>query len=348
MESRSSNIINLSLAVLAIFVVALIITLLFQNRRINSLKEELNNTVIADNSQPVTNERTFSPENKKKNSQSGPEADIFTFEDKVSPAQKIIYENKIKKLESQINDMQAWQDYLEKTVQQQSKAEEERKTSLLNARKSYIATRLEPFTEQNNLPPEIISSLIELRYNEQLEIEETARDITRPEEINVERMKDLIQEQTDINKRYDEEIARLLSEKDYAAYKEYQKLEIEWGIVGQMKNDFISRDLKLEKSQERRLVAAMHENRQKMIEIQAQKATPMKSFEQPSQEEMLKQSLEYQETINAMHIESARDILSEPQLQIYERYFNNQTYLMERALSGNLQGAITVEKEIDD
>ncbi len=210
----------------------------------------------------------------------------------------------------------------------------------LDASKSYLASKMEAFAEHNSLPPDIKSRLIDLRFEAQLEIDEISRGKS-PENYPV-------QEAMKIQSKCDEDIAALLSENDYAAYKDFQKYENEWGIIGQMKNDFISRELKLEKEQEQRLVTAMYNDRQELMKMQMEKIKkmPMQKeaqrmpFQPLSQKEMLKQGLDQQKIVSSMYVESAKNILSESQLQVFKRYFDYQIY--------SLEGATTQLQESDD
>lgn len=75
----------------------------------------------------------------------------------VDPSPKIIEsldgisdKGKIKNLESQINDMQDWQDYLEEKLAKYEITSEERYYKLL---KGNLSSRFEPFAEENNLSP---------------------------------------------------------------------------------------------------------------------------------------------------------------------------------------------------
>lgn len=193
----------------------------------------------------------------------------------------------------------------------------------LEAMKTFIASRLEPFIEQNDLPPDVKTKLIDLCLEEQNQMNSLGRGNTPIQE----RINQINKMRSD----FDEKFSQLLSEDQYAAYREYKRFENEWITVSQIQKELKYYNIKLEKEQEEQLVAAMYNDRQEIIERQRTKVL-QRGFEVQSQEDMMKQSLEYQQTISGIYIDSAKGILSEEQFRIFKRYFDYQTYITEKSL----------------
>ena len=323
MESQSSSKKNIFIVLLSVLIVALILAVILQQRHISELNGRLNGLTLSEKVDSGLNEQINLSDTDTRTNRRGKKK-ISPSSEKVEFAESDSNDNEqIKKLKAQIADMQEWQDYLEDTVEKRSKEEEERDKSLRKSIKSYLTTRLQPFFDHNNISPEIKSRIIDLRLEEQVEMEDIYKS-GMPS-------KDTMEEQVKAQKEYEERIAELLSEKDYTAYKNFKKLEYEWGTVGQIKRDFVSRDLKLEKDQEQQLVEAMHDARMEVSKIQSQKMLKKEDYEKLSQEERMKQSLEYQKTMYGMYLESASKILSESQYPAFKRYFDNQIYMIERS-----------------
>lgn len=201
-----------------------------------------------------------------------------------------------------------------------------------NIPRSFISSRLEPFIEQNDLSPDVKSKLIDIRVEEQQKMMDFTSSKNPPQ--------DLIRELNQIRSDCDEKISKLLSAKIFAAYKQYQKYENEWATISDIRKDFEFQDIKLEKDQEQQLVAAMYNARQGMMETQRRKAQEGEISVPQSQEEMLKYNYESQKNIFSKYMQSAKNILDDSQLKIFHRYFDNQLYMMERALIGRSQLSI--------
>lgn len=344
---------NWILTVLSTAVIILLVTVLYQNMKINSLKKELNKIVFTEYHSSDSNHEAPQTETENRNTRSELnrnklQAGLETGEQSSLMNERTdetnAYEEKIKKLETQIADMQSWQDYLEDTVEKQSKKEEERENMLHDVRRKSLASRLEPFIKNYGLSEEIKTKLVDLRVEEQEELQGiyTGNKIT----------KEMSEESMAIRSRYEEETADLLSEKEYEAYKDFKKQENEWSVLSQIKRDFVSKGLNLDRQQERDLVESMYDARQEMMQKRTQDFSngkfKGKDYSKLSQEEIMERSLEYQKGINSMYTDAAKSILSEPQLKLYKRYFDNQTDMLKKSISSFSVYVIANEDDDDD
>ncbi len=319
---------DIFLIISGIIIAVLLVIVILQNVRINGLKKGLSEAILAEKNRFVMSSKT--PEVKYlKGKESGVNVGSLSSEKKGLQENDYDYPEKIKRLESRINDMQEWQDFLEGTLNKQDRKAQERDNIIFNARKTFISSRLEPFAEHTNLSSSILEKLINLRVEEQQDIADLNTENLLPQ--------DRMREIEKIRSHYDEKISQILSEDDYAAYREYQKTENEWGVINQIKKDPVFNDIKLEKYQEEQLVAAMYEDRQAMIPLHKEKVTQNGGYEEQSEEDKLKNSLEYQKPLYERYIESAESILSDAQLQTFKKYFDNQIYMLEKAIASRTE-----------
>lgn len=311
--------------ILGIVVVVLTITVIAQNRRITTLKKDVNDTTLSENTPSVLTDNISSEKNQL------PE-DVNT------------YKEKIKKLESRIKDMQAWQDYLEETLQ---KNEEDTNfpppnrpignrfagfpprmrndPAMSNIMRNVLSSRYNSFAEENNLSSEVQKKLVDLLFERENKIRDMMPGIRglRSGRILSE---DLQQELTEINAEYDEQISDLLSEEDFIAFKDYQKMEAERMFIDQFKRNIFFGDTKLEKQQEKELIAAMYNDRQNQGMMQKENVQELifsgNPLDRESMEERVKENLENQKKLYSAYVESAKDILTESQMQEFETYIN--------------------------
>jgi peroxiredoxin len=207
-------------------------------------------------------------------------------------------------------------------------AEMMKEQQLMFAR-SLAESRIKPFIERSNLSSDTGAKLMDIRIEEQAKI----MDLNMGSNTSSNQM----YEMNKISSDSDEKIFKLLSAEKYGEYQRYKKYENEWVTVSQINKEFRFHGFPLEKKQEEQLVAAMYNDTQKMMAKQAQEFQQGKRQASQSQEEMMKESLEYQSTIYNMYIDSAKNILTEPQLHQFERYFDNQIYMIEKSLIDRLQ-----------
>lgn len=195
--------------------------------------------------------------------------------------------------------------------------------------RTVITSRLQPFMEQNNLPPEVRSKLIDIRVEELLKTAETdSGNISTP---------DRLFEKNRIQKESDEKISRLLPEKIYEAYNSYKKFEEQWAILSQINKELKYHGIEIEKVAAQQLVAAMYNDTQELMNIQMKAIQQGELSEPQSKEEMVKKVLEYQKMLTGMYIDSAKEILTEPQLNQFKRYFDNQITSFEKTLMERVQ-----------
>lgn len=302
MVAESSNKKNLSWIIVGIIILALVITVFMQDRRINALIKGANN---------------YYPQEE---------------------AEK--YKTKIVKLESQIVDMQAWQDYLEGALNENNKSSIPapqnspdgnrmvdnapvitNNPALRNGRRSPISFRYDTFAEENDLSEETKSKLLDLLAEMQLEIMNRMprRGGFSTEMIDREA---LWQQVEAINSIYDEKISELLSANELDAFKEYQNSESERMLIMGF-NGIFEGDSLLDNEKEKELVAAMYNARQANPETKREDNT-QSFFGRPFGPGQINEGPENVEKLNNIYLESARDILSEDEMEKFEGYINTR------------------------
>ena len=130
----------------------------------------------------------------------------------------------------------------------------------------------------------------------------------------------------------DEKISRLFTKEISDEYRQYKKFENEWVILSQIIKELEFRGVRLEKDRAEKLVEAMYNDRQEMMTKQMRELSQGSVPATQSQEEKMKKSLEIQKEISGKYLDSATKILTEPQLKIFKRYFDNQIYNIEKSL----------------
>lgn len=312
----------LVILVIAVFILSTVV--IIQSRYINKLKKEMiSNFQAANANDPGSNSNSI-----EMTSDSG---DISG------------YLAKIKKLESRIADMQEWQDYLEETlnnidqdnpvlppdVQRNAmnrpgfRDAPSRKEMIRNS----ISRRYEDLLKDINLSPDMEAKLMDLLLERGDKLAENA---PRMRGLRSERIipEEFLKVQENINAEYDEKIADLLSSEDYAAYKDYEKLEEERQFIKQFKDTVLLGDTPLEKEQEKELIAAMYDDGQKSgltrETLIRQIVSSGETLDQESLKKQLKNGLEQQDALYDNYIETARNILSESQMKKFETYIGMQ------------------------
>ena len=217
----------------------------------------------------------------------------------------------------------------EKIAKPFSDSGDKMKDQRLNMTRTLITSRLGPFLEQNDLPPDVKTKLIDIRVEEQLQMMELSSG-------NIPLQSRLI-ESNRIRSDCDEKITRLLSEENYYLYRGYKIFENELATISQINKELIYNGMKLEKGQAHQLAAAMYNDRQNMMAIQIRQSQQKGNKQAQSQEDMRKKSLEYQKELYSMYTDSAKNILTESQLHIFKRYFDNKSYMIERSLINRSQ-----------
>ena len=199
----------------------------------------------------------------------------------------------------------------------------------LNIAKSMATSRLEPFAEQHNLPPDIKEKLIDIRVEEQVEMTEliSGNNSTYNREYEFNK----------IRSDSDNKIFRLLSEEQYGAYQRYKRFENEWVTVSEINKAFEFHSMPLDKDQQEQLVVAMYNDRQEMMAKQRRDAQQGAVASAQSQGEMMKRELEYQKELYGMYCDSVQNLLTEPQLKQFIRYFDNLIYTLEKSLINRTQ-----------
>lgn len=312
---KSSNV----LQVILVVIIVILITIVFaQNRYINMLKHVKSENILSENTH-----EDFKME-KKLSGDNLPQEDIS------------VYKAKIKKLESQIADMQEWQDYLEKERNVNNPVDNDPSTNKSDmfvvesspmdnssSYKRYLTSRYESFTKENNLSPEMSKKFIDLLAEKQAALSKLAPNIEDIRSGNV-LPEEILKVEEEINSEYDEKLSELLSNDEYAALKDYEKYEQERQIVDQLTQTGLYGGMQLEKEQKKELIAAMYNDRQDLGLTQKEMQERIISRGEPLNEEsmrnQIKDSLESQIKLYSQHIETAKNILSESQMKKFESY----------------------------
>ena len=207
--------------------------------------------------------------------------------------------------------MQAWQDYLEEALVKQKQEEDKNIEMEQSFNKSIISSRIHGFTEEAGLSQDIKTKLIDLLFEKEMEVDDLfSGDIpqeTRKKEIEY------------ITQKYDELISDLLSDK-YTVYKEYLKSQWARQYITDFKESMLN-SIPLEKQQEQKLITAIYNETQDFKDILNERMQVL-SDEKLSYSEQMQGELDLQKTLRDRYIESAKEILSEPQLQKFKKYLD--------------------------
>ena len=298
-NSKMSIIMRLMIVILFL---ALVVTVLFQYRQNAELKRELNKTHYSLKSKPGNIVKEKPPGIKSVK----PPPDISGISE-----EDMNDKEKIKKLESRIDDMQAWQDYLEEALVKQKQEEDKNIEMEQSFNKSIISSRIHGFTEEAGLSQDIKTKLIDLLFEKEMEVDDLfSGDIpqeTRKKEIEY------------ITQKYDELISDLLSDK-YTVYKEYLKSQWARQYITDFKESMLN-SIPLEKQQEQKLITAIYNETQDFKDILNERMQVL-SDEKLSYSEQMQGELDLQKALRDRYIESAKEILSEPQLQKFKKYLD--------------------------
>jgi len=291
--------------VLGIIIVILIITVLFQTRRIHDLEKVNSNFYKTEKEQAESNTEVIPSD---KNSDN-----IYSEKYKSTEADNE-YQDRINKLESKIADMKEWQDYLEETIDKENKKEEANNDRMYKAMKSSLSSRFESFAEENNLYANKKTELIELLTERELEYRDLYTNNSNRENIQKER--------ENIQLNYDNLISDLLSQEDYIAYKEYLESEQDRNRVRSLKRSALTGDNQLNKQQEKDLVAAIYMKRLDLEDTEEIKELRTKRGPR-NKEDMIKMLNAQKELYNG-YLEAAKDILTDSQMKKYHEYIDRQ------------------------
>ena len=298
-NSKMSNITRLLICVLFL---VLIIIVLFQYRQNTELKKELYKTTHSEKSKTKNILKEKLPGLKTVK----PSSEISTISE-----EDISDKEKIKKLESRLADMQAWQDYLEESLEKQKQENDKNIEMEQSFNRSIISSRIDGFAEDAGLSQDIKTKLFDLLFEKEMEVDDLfSGDVPQ---------QDRKKETEYIEQKYDELISDLLSDK-YTAYKEYLKSQWARQYITDFKDSMLN-NIPLEKQQEQKLVTAIYNETQKFRDIQNEKIQGLYD-EKLSYSEQMQGELELQKALRDRYIESAKEILSEPQLQKFIKYLD--------------------------
>ncbi len=352
MESKASNkITRAALAVLAIVVIILSTVLYLQGKQISKIKHGFEDSTRVKKSSSKTGKKSPSALNS------------------YSPSEEEKYKQKINQLETRLAEMQEWSDSLEETLNEyDEKADaaavnpEEKKSSVRRInndemmRRSYIS-QYKDFFEENNFPPEVLEKFADLyleKQNAVKELYENARSISKLTTGNGSVTyygQEVSKKSMEIRSEYDKKIEDLLTKEGFDDLKEYEKTQSERFFVREFKR--MLGDEKLEKEQEKRLIALMYDDRQASYQVQRNEKVP--SYVQngglPNEEEMKRmqeESVKRNKKLYEDYAESAKGILSESQMQKFEGYINMQKDNLKQSLMYSRIIKTDTEEKKDD
>ncbi len=307
MESRTKK--HISWTVTGVVILVLSVTVILQARRINSLAGELNN------SHPLEGTANCKAE--------------------------------IDKLKAQIADMQAWQDYLEGALNEKNtdsvSALQNRSAgnrmennapgitnnpAMRDRLRSSISFRYDALAEEIGLSEETKSKLMDLLAEMRLEIMDRmpGRGGLPPEMADREAIRQQIEE---ITSKYNEKISELLSDDELYAFREYQNSEPERMLITGFNGNVFEDDNLLDKETEKELVAAMYSARQADPDTKREDDSASLLGGPFSRLSQMNEGLDNVEKLNSIYLESAKDILSDDQMQKLEDYLNNRQPLFD-------------------
>ena len=301
MEKNSAAKKNHGILIILGIIMILIVTVLFQNRKIHDL-EKLNNIHNAEKEQAGSTAEEIPSENNSVKIYSEKNKTIETDND---------CQNRINKLESKLADMQEWQDYLEETLKKESGNAVDNDDRIYQAMKSSFTTRFKSFAEENNLSESKKTEFIDLLMERELELRELYRNRRNPDNIQ----KDI----ENIRSNYEDLISNLLSE-DYAAYKEYVDSEQDRNLVRSFSRSVFTGDNKLNKQQEKDLASAIYRERQDFEATDEMRGRRAKGGTQ-SKDDMIKM-IKAQKNLYSSYLEAAKDILTDHQMNRFKEYID--------------------------
>ena len=305
METQTARNMNrLIPLMLGVICVVLIIIVLLQYRYNTELKKELNEITLSERIQPELKATDL------------PSA-VNNTPDK-----------KIKKLESQIADMQDWQDYLEKSLKKYQTEEDKKEDLIYRETRDGYSRYIKGFAEENDLPSEIRVELINLLTERSLELRNLLPG-------NPERDR--------IKQKYDALISELLSDK-YTAYTDYQKVDNERNYVRDFRRNIMTLNNQLDKQQEKSLITAIYNDKQVFNESIKEEIQPLNGKEEVTIEK-LKEIVALQKKLHNSYLDSAKNILSESQFKEFQKYLDAKISSME-AENEKYEAVVQLQEEL--
>ncbi len=277
---------------LGIIIVFLIIAVLFQNRHINRLDNESSTYTLA---------------GKKKTE----------LETEIIPSERNTDNDgqaRIKKLEAKIDDMQAWQDYLEETIKKEEGGEIAVNEKLRKERKQALSSIYDSFFEENNFSANKKAEFIDLIIEKGLEVKDALSKIADLEEFQ--------KEWGNIEADYDTLFSDLLSVKEYTAYQEYMETQPVRNFIRSFNNFALSGDNQLNKQQEKDLIAEFYRTRQTTEDSMGIKELKSKGNSR-SEEDRIKIREADRKILNE-YPEAAEGIMTDIQMEKFNEYINIQ------------------------
>lgn len=296
MEKHSSVTKNHTIPVISgIIIVILLITVLYQNRRIHDLEKVSSNIYKAE----------------KKQAESGTDIiPLKTGSDNKPVAEENECQARVRELESRIADMQSWQDYLEETLKKENGGETTIEDRIYRSLQSGIASRIKSFAEEISLPENKKTELIDLLVERELALRDLFTNRSSRENIK--------NESENIRSNYENLISDLLSPDNYIEYKEYQESEQDRNLVKTIARSVLTADNQLDQQQQKDLVAAIYRKRKDYEASDEMKELKNKAI--PGNKGDLLKMIKAQKKLYKEYIDAAGDILTDPQMKRFKEY----------------------------
>ena len=291
--------------ILVIIIVFLIIAVLFQNRHINRLDNESSTYTLAEKKKTELETEIIPSERNTDNI--SPEKNRSTETDNDGQA-------RIKKLEAKIDDMQAWQDYLEETIKKEEGGEIAVNEKFRKERKQALSSIYDSFFEENNFSANKKAEFIDLIIEKGLEVKDAHSKIADQEEFQ--------KEWGNIEADYDTLFSDLLSVKEYTAYQEYMETQPVRNFIRSFNNFALSGDNQLNKQQEKDLIAEFYRTRQTTEDSMGIKELKSKGNSR-SEEDRIKIREADIKLFNE-YSEAAEGIMTDIQMEKFNEYINIQ------------------------
>jgi hypothetical protein len=136
-----------------------------------------------------------------------------------------------------------------------------------------------------------------------------------------------------VNNLYDEKISELLNPKEFEAYKEYSKYESERAFLSEFKKSIeYTGGTAINREQEKELVSAMYNERQKLTDMQKDVQQSINPNAPVLSKENLEKSVNLQKNLFKGYLAASKGILTESQQTQFNTYIDSQNSMLEMSV----------------
>lgn len=202
--------------------------------------------------------------------------------------------------------------------------------------RTQLTTRLNDtygsFAEEFNLSPEKKTGLINLLAEKQMESLDMASQLGEMQNGNIS-AEALKKESEYVDNLYDEKISELLNPKEFEAYKEYSKYENERLFLSEFKKNIeYTGGITIDKKQEKELISAMYNERQKLTDMQKDVEQSINPNASLLSKETLEKSAELQKNLFNGYLSASKNILNDSQQAQFNTYIDSQNSMLEMSV----------------